>query len=976
MNKQSTAAAPDAGLNTLGTLVTPGVNQPFSVHGANRAWLVESGNLDLFLVGRGNGEPEGARHFVMRVESGRAVLAFPHTACEQTLVAVASPATTVREFSEEELHRAASASSAGPIRDLVERWVEQLSAAASTQTPPKVFGTLEPGKEFRVGYNAQSLMPREGVVWVRQTKGESLFLAHPDMPLDAGDWFPLSRYGWLESAPSSHLRVLDWPSLQLQDPHWSGLDRFQSVIFECLVRNRELAAEQERSRLKAKAEADAFQVEAAISLLATPLVEGAVLEAAAEVDAPDDPLLQAAQAVGQAQGVTIKPWEGMRRGLKVKDPVAALARASSLRTRRVVLRSNWWTADCGPVLAFRDRDNRPVALLPRTARSYEMYDPVERSTVRVTGAVAATLNGFAYVFYRPFPETKLGASDLLKFGLYGCRGDLRSLFLMGMGAGFLGMASPFITGIVFDTVIPGAQRDQLLQLGGILLACAVTTTLFTLTRSFAMLRLEGKLDASIQSAVWDRLLNLPVPFFRDYTAGDLAVRGMGINQMRQVLTGSTLNSILAGIFSVFSFALLFYYNVKLALLASGLTVIAFLVSLLCGYLQVGYQRDMSAVRGRISGSVLQFIAGIAKLRVAGAENRAFASWARNFTRQKDISNHARQIQNHLTVFNSVYPLICLICIFYYAAQLMGQQGPPPLTTGDFVAFNAAFTQFLAAALQLSASIVSVLAIVPLYERAKPIFHTLPEVAATRTDPGELVGAIDINHVVFRYRTGTPLVLRDLSLRIPPGQFIAFVGPSGSGKSTLFRMLLGFEKPESGSVYYDGQDLAGLDVHAVRRQIGVVLQNGKLFSGDVFTNIVGSAPLTIDDAWEAARMAGLDQDLKAMPMGMHTVVSEGGGGLSGGQRQRLMIARAIVNKPRILLFDEATSALDNETQATVSASLKGLQATRVVIAHRLSTILHADQIFVLDKGMIVQSGTYEELIEQGGLFAELSKRQLA
>ncbi len=242
-------------------------------------------------------------------------------------------------------------------------------------------------------------------------------------------------------------------------------------------------------------------------------------------------------------------------------------------------------------------------------------------------------------------------------------------------------------------------------------------------------------------------------------------------------------------------------------------------------------------------------------------------------------------------------------------------------------------------------------------------------------PGELTGNIEVNHVIFRYREGTPLVLRDISLSIPPGQFVAIVGPSGSGKSTLFRMLLGFEKPESGSVYFDGQDLAGLDLQAVRRQIGVVLQSGRLFTGDIFSNIVGAAPLTIDDAWEAARMAGLEDDIKNMPMGMHTVVSEGGGGLSGGQRQRLLIARAIVNKPRILLFDEATSALDNRTQAIVSSSLESLQTTRVVIAHRLSTILHADRIFVIDKGVIAQCGTYEELIGQPGLFAEMSRRQL-
>jgi ATP-binding cassette subfamily C protein len=546
---------------------------------------------------------------------------------------------------------------------------------------------------------------------------------------------------------------------------------------------------------------------------------------------------------------------------------------------------------------------------------------------------------------------------------------------MGLASGLLGMVTPIATGIIFDSVIPGAQRGQLFQLSMFLVISAISTALFTLTRSIALLRLEGKMDASIQAAVWDRLLALPVPFFREYSSGDLATRGMGINQIRQTLTGSTLSSILSGFFSIFSFALLFYYSWRLALLATGLIAVAFIVSTVCGYLQVSQQRTMSKIRGRISGMVLQFINGISKFRVAGTEGRAFAAWAREFTKQKDMSMKARGVTNGLTVFNAAFPVLSTAGIYYYTAYLMTQPSVTPLTTGDFLAFNSAFGQFLQAALQLSSSFVSVLGIVPLYERAQPIFHTLPEVDDAKGDPGVLRGNIEVNHLAFRYREDTPLVLRDLSLSIAAGEFVAFVGASGCGKSTLFRLLLGFEKPESGAIYYDGQDMAGLDIQAVRQQMGVVLQNGKLLSGDIFTNIVGSAPLTVEDAWEAARLSGLDQDISAMPMGMHTVVSEGGGGLSGGQRQRLMIARAIVGKPRILLFDEATSALDNQTQATVGRSLEALQATRIVIAHRLSTIINADRIFVLDKGVVVQSGSYQELIEQEGLFADLAKRQL-
>ena len=493
-----------------------------------------------------------------------------------------------------------------------------------------------------------------------------------------------------------------------------------------------------------------------------------------------------------------------------------------------------------------------------------------------------------------------------------------------------------------------------------------------MTRGIASLRLEGKLGVSIQAAIWDRLLSLPAPFFRDYTAGDLTERAMGIDAVRQVLSGTTVLTILASVFSIFNFGLLFVYDPRLAWVATGLVVVSIGAAGLVSYLQMRHQRRLTEMEGHITGLILEFITGISKLRVAGAEGRAFGFWAREYSAQRKLAYKTRSLANSLIVFNATYPILTSMVIF---ATLMAL-GSATLSTGKFLAFNAAFSQFLFAGLQMTAAVVSVLSVVPMIERVRPILQTLPEVDQVKSDPGELTGEIQINHVNFRYKAGGPLVLRDVSLNIGAGEFVALVGPTGSGKSTLLRLLLGFDAPESGAIYYDGQDLHGLDIRAVRRQLGVVLQNGKLMPGDILTNIVGTSTLTIEDAWEAARMAGLDKEIEQMPMGMHTVIGEGGSTLSGGQRQRLLIARAVVTKPRILFFDEATSALDNATQAAVGASLERLQATRVVIAHRLSTIVKADRIFVLDAGRLVQSGTYAELMNQPGLFADLVKRQLA
>ena len=378
--------------------------------------------------------------------------------------------------------------------------------------------------------------------------------------------------------------------------------------------------------------------------------------------------------------------------------------------------------------------------------------------------------------------------------------------------------------------------------------------------------------------------------------------------------------------------------------------------------------------------MLQFISGVAKIRVAGAEDHAFKVWAQEFSKQRRLSFVVGRITNAVQVFTASYPVICSLVLFAMLAFVQGKANaeglPPAISTGEFIAFNSAFGIFLSSMLSLSSASLQILQAVPVYERFKPILQEEPEIDEAKSYPGDLTGDIEVYRVDFRYTEDGPLILKNVSIRIKPGEFVAFVGPSGSGKSTLLRLLLGFEQPESGKIYYDGQDLGSLDIREVRQKIGVVLQTSRLMPTDIFRNIVGNSPLTKADAWDAAERAGLADDVRAMPMEMHTVVSEGGGGFSGGQKQRLMIARAIVNKPRILFLDEATSALDNRTQAIVTQSLDQLQATRIVVAHRLSTIINADRIFVLVNGRVEEQGTHEELMKLGGHFAELAKRQIA
>ncbi len=401
-----------------------------------------------------------------------------------------------------------------------------------------------------------------------------------------------------------------------------------------------------------------------------------------------------------------------------------------------------------------------------------------------------------------------------------------------------------------------------------------------------------------------------------------------------------------------------------------LLVVAVIVGIVAVAVQMRDHQRSDEVRGRQAGLELEMLNGVSKLRVAGAEARAFGVWARLVPGA--APRRAQLAAMRVNVVYAALPLAALLVIF----PIAGLRGDSDLTAGTFLAFNTALTQVITAVIALGTSLSAVAQIVPLYQRASPILQTLPEVEEGRTDPGELTGDVEVSNVTFRYVADGRPVLDQVSFRARPGEFVALVGPSGSGKSTILRLLLGFETPESGSVYLDAQDLASLDFRAVRRQMGVVLQSGRLASGSIFDNIVGSSPFTMEEAWEAARSAGLDADVRQMPMGMHTMVMEGGAGLSGGQRQRLLIARAIIGKPRILIFDEATSALDNRTQAVVSESLERLQATRIVIAHRLSTVIKADQIHVVEAGRIVESGTYADLMQRKGPFAALAARQLA
>lgn len=974
-------------------------NTPWVIGAPQTAWFVQEGQVELFTVALDErGEPQGARTHFLTVRAGEIIFGMDFAAfgVGAGLLAVGKGGTKVVEVEVAQLKvLARQVRYREGLVQLVEGWVQGLSSAFAQPlgagAPPAV--TLTASFQGELPNGATARCGRE-VVWLEVGRGELLFVGWEPLSQARGadmlaklsrlrSVFPLVADTWVVAAnpgdEPSQLRcyptaeVLPLPAL------WSGLAHFHEVLCRCEFINKRLRMVDELHRLRVKAEHAQAAGEQAQAEIAAVMAEAK--EQAPQVAAGSrDPLLDAAKLVGKALGMEVRDHPEVDKRVAVDVRLTAIAKASRFRTRLVALRDDWYRHDQGPILGWWEEGGGAVALLPRGASSYEFVDPESGQQGVVTEQVAARLSGFGYVFYRPFPDGPLSAKDLIRFGLRGLQQDIRLVVWMGIGLGLLGAVTPYFTGRLFDTAIPQADRALLWQFVVGLLVAAIISTAFKVTQAIGVLRLQGKMDYSIQAALWDRLLNLPSNALRQYTAGDLADRAAGIDRIRQLVAGAGINSALGFLSSVFYVFLMAKYSLTLAAVGVGVCLAYVAFTTLGNYLRLKLERQELNLRGTITGMVLQFITGVPKVRVAGAENHAFLTWAKAYAMQRRLLFRIGQVKNAVQVASAGFPVVSSLVIFYVlmkvqeAALAKGQA--PSITTGDFIAFNAAFSAFVSALQSLADASLDMLRIVPIYERLKPIVTQTPELDEARVYPGKLRGEIVVSHVSFRYSEDGPWILNDLSVHIKPGEFVAFVGASGCGKSTLMRILLGFEAPIRGAVYYDGQDLATLDLREVRQQIGVVLQNSTLLPTDVYRNIVGSSGLPVQAAWEAAALAGLAEDIQQLPMGMHTYISEGGGGFSGGQRQKVLIARALVRKPRIMILDEATSALDNRSQAIVMESIEKLQATRIVIAHRLSTIINADRICYLEGGKIVEEGNFQELMAKGGKFALLAQRQLA
>ena len=653
----------------------------------------------------------------------------------------------------------------------------------------------------------------------------------------------------------------------------------------------------------------------------------------------------------------------------MNEQLEYLLRPYGIMRRTVHLEKGWYRDACGAMLATKKDSQEVVALIPTGMAGYSYFDRESGKRIKVSRKNEGLFELEGIAFYKPFPLKKIGIPALMKYVLGTLSvADLVFFGLATLAVTLVGMLSPKINHIIFSDVVENESMQLFFAITVFLVCVSVSTLLFGVMKSLLMARINTKLSLAVEAATMMRVMSLPPSFFNNYSAGELSGRAQYIGSLCNMLISTLLSTGLTSIFSLVYITQIFTYAPALVLPALAIIIVTILFSLISSFVQMHISKSRMMLSTKESGMQYAMISGVQKIKLSGAEKRAFARWADLYAKGASYTYDPPMFIKINGVINMAISLVGTL-VMYWAAVKSG------IGVADYYAFNTAYGMVSGAFMSLASIALTVAQIKPIVDMAKPILDAVPEVSEKKQVVTNLSGGIELHNVSFRYTETQPNVLDDFSLKIKAGQYVAIVGKTGCGKSTLMRMMLGFETPQKGAVYFDGKDIATLDLRSLRRHIGTVMQNSKLFSGDIYSNIVISAPwLTMDEAWEAAEMAGIAEDIRHMPMGMHTMISEGSGGISGGQRQRLAIARAIAPKPKILMFDEATSALDNLTQKQVSDSLEKLKCTRIVIAHRLSTIRACDRIIVLDQGKIIEDGTYDELIAKKGFFAELVERQ--
>ena len=963
-----------------GTPVPCAGNLPVKLDDEDSVWFIDRGTVDLFLVEFRDGVEQAAPQHLLRRASGSLL---PGVAPDRqdgdgkdttlSLIAKGLPGTLLKRLPASELTGVQPAE----LAEQTETWLTDITDKLSrfVSRVPRPTALAEPGRTRTLG--SCTLSARRGVVWVSEPpRGASLFMDMVDQAELAGAGepheavMPLTRTSWLTLFGEATVSGRSTETLAREGTLMPALATFHAVAFYLERLNRRLAvvddANLERERTSSRRTAEKAARARLFNIYDLPVDR--------DVQIGDTALADALEIIGSHQRIDFRI---PARSGPSDSPVGLIdiLDASGVRARRVRFKAggDWWRGDSGAMLGFRAEGGQPVALLPATFGGYREIDPVSKRSVRVTAARAAALTQEAWMFYRPLPSGSVKPADLLGIALHGSAGDLVRLVVAGLPGGLIKLLPALALGFVANQVVTGGSAAALYAVAVTLAGFGLLGALLHLLQSTAMMRLEGRSASRVEAAFWDRLMRLPPSVLHRHPSGDLAMSGMTFQNLRDGLQGVVADSLLSVIFLLPVFGVIFFYDATLGLVALAFSLASLLVAVALGLRQISPHGRMIGAARRVAGRLFQIVDGIAKLRVENAEGSAFAMWARDYRDQKRAEVELDALEGHSRAFGAALPFLAG-GVLLFAVVTVGERDVP---VGDFLVVYLVFIAFQQAVARLGESFGTVAAMLPAFEQMRPLLAAVPESEAEGEPVDRLGGELLFDRVSFRYDPDGPLILDDVTMRARPGEFVAIAGESGAGKSTLFRLALGIDRPSAGAVYYDGRDLRHLNLKQLRRKVGAVPQSVRLHPQDIWDNIVAHHEgTTTDEVWETARTAVIESEIKAMPMGLMTMVGASGGVLSGGEGQRVTIARSLIGNPRIMLLDEATNWLDNESQAEVMRNLAKLNSTRIVIAHRLSTLEQADRIYVLQAGKVVQSGSFEELMEVEGVFRELVRRQIA
>ena len=970
MDNRSKLTAMLAGFaSKFGETYSVAANKPIDVNDCRFGWFIESGVIDVFAAEFDDGEISSSHKHVMRLGTGELIFGADETSHSIRLIAKGSGESRLRRISIkvllDEMSRMDDADLLShEMAAHVDSWIINLtnSVVRDFESRPRTEHRLVPDVQVENGTTSVE----QGVLWIVADNLKATFL---DI-VDAGNQKPgvmaVTQDSWVKLHSPKGVSCSRSHEFDIGTLLTVALPEFNYLVLSAELINRrlllvddanvQLEQSSRRRNDKASARKHLFgltskhqQTETTLSALELTL-----------------------RLIGKHKGIDIRiPSLAEKRGPSLHE----LCEASGIRSRRVRLteEDRWWFGDSGAMLAYRREDDQPVALLPGKTGRYRVVDPATGESKRASEKTTDELYDAHMLYPGLHTERPAELSELFRVAGANLTGDLIRLIVAGVAAGFLALAPAVAVAILVENVIPIGNVQVLLQFSAILISIAFVTALSLILRGTALMRLEGRLASQLGATIWDRLLRLKPSFFTRYSSGELAAKSNIFQDVRDHVSGVTADAVLSTLFLLPAFGILFFFSAALGLtfIVVGLTILA--VTVLFCILQVGPQRHLMEISHQLVGELLQFMNGIAKLYLSGAEDSAFAAWARRYRESKKTEIRIYKLNEHLIAFSASVPAFVVAVLF----AVVVVQGPAGIATADFLAVHTAVMIFCVSTVMLGNSARAIAFIRPACEQIQPIIEGSADSRIHTMARRKLEGEIFLDKVSFAYSDVGPRILHEVSMHAKPGEFIGIVGESGSGKSTIFRLVLGLERPSSGSVYFDGKDLNQLDVESVRRQIGVVPQDTTLQSGSILDNIIGHrSDLTVNDAWDAVRQAALEKDILAMPMGLYTIINESSSTLSGGQCQRIHIAAALVTKPRIFFFDEPTSWLDTSTQAEALKSINDSTSTRFVIAHRLSTVRKANRIYVLRAGTVVQSGRYEELIATEGYFRELALRQSA